>query len=146
MCSKCPEAYHTILSGVPFSKHLPRLADIKGLERFSKLSKFWKVYFTEFGSVYLRSKTPLRKKPSLCDDTKSRTHAPTSDGFGGHQLNHRGCMKYNLICGSHHHHHTTTAININNNNETSPTTNQQQQHSNNTATTLPLSLSHPHRT
>ena len=27
-CSKCPEAYHTILSGVPFSKHLPRLADI----------------------------------------------------------------------------------------------------------------------
>ena len=31
-CSKCPEAYHTILSGVPFSKHLPRLADIIGLE------------------------------------------------------------------------------------------------------------------
>ena len=29
---KCPEAYHTILSGVPFSKHLPRLVDIIGLE------------------------------------------------------------------------------------------------------------------
>ena len=27
-CSKCPEAFRTILSGIPLSKHLPRLADI----------------------------------------------------------------------------------------------------------------------
>ena len=58
-CSKCSEAYHTILSGVPFSKHVPRLADIIGLECFSKLSKLWKVHFPQCGNVYLRSKTAL---------------------------------------------------------------------------------------
>ena len=31
-CSKCPKVYHTILSGVPFSKQLPQLVDIIGLE------------------------------------------------------------------------------------------------------------------